>query len=74
MCVCGCAVEGKEKTWESIRADSRFGAGVGRQLFEQLAVSLVPHQGVLSNQLGARRRTINEHGRSVMSEQVELLP
>lgn len=32
--------------------DLRFGAGVSRKLFEELAVSLIPHQGELSDELG----------------------
>lgn len=32
-------------------ADLRFGAGVSGKLFEELAVSLIPHQGELSYEL-----------------------
>lgn len=32
-------------------ADLRLGAGVGSKLFEELAVSFIPHQGEFSNEL-----------------------
>ena len=35
------------------QADLRFGAGVSSELFNDLAVSLIPHQGELSYQLRA---------------------
>lgn len=42
-------------------ADLRFGAGVGSKLFEELAVSLIPHQGEVSYQLCGRQTQAQTH-------------